>query len=121
MPNTETSSVYSSAFHLEPKKKGGSKASSPLIPKLAWELVAGNRGRREYVARDAYEVVRGVKPNHTGLVRTERALAGRATRDGVAFCFESVLHGNGAHDLGESGNRSKVITALCAVAQNGVD
>src|SRR2546430_17416210 len=97
-------------FPFPQQKRGGSKASSPLIPKLAWELVAENLRRRKCVARDPYEGVRGVKPNDTGLVRTQRALAGRAPRDGRAYCFEFVLHGNADHDFRKSGVRSIVIT-----------
>src|SRR5438445_12496638 len=107
-------------FPFPQQERGGSKASSPLIPKLAWELVAENLGRRKCVARDAYQVVRGVKPNHTELVLTQRALAGRPTHDGVAFCFDSVLHGNVVQDMGGSGNRCTVISSVYGVSGNGV-
>ena len=74
-------------------KKAGRKRSLLPVQKTAWELVAENSHNRGAISRSgADRGTRGVKPNHTRLVRAEGALAGRAYRVWMAFDFKAVIH-----------------------------
>ena len=100
------------------KKKAGRKRSLLPVQKTAWELVAENSHNRGAISRSgADRGTRGVKPNHTRLVRAEGALAGRAYRVWMAFDFKAVIHAA----YWESRGRRKRVAALCSTAQNGVD